>query len=339
MSHDENMINAYKEGKDLYAVIASLSFGVPYEKCLEFNPITHEKQVDGKERRSQAKTILLGVTYGRGAASVGEQLGKSKEQAQEIIDKFFTAFPKVKNWIDDTHKKVRNVGYVEDWYGRRRRLPDILLPKFELTSTIQEDSIKNFNPFIGCKDRVDEGIEYKIKEYTQKLEKARWGKPLNDVIEKARQDGIHVKNNSSFIAQAERQSVNAIIQGGAATLTKLAMINIDKDEELNKLGFRLLVTIHDEVLGECPKENAEQAAKRLVQVMVDTAKPYIEVPMKCDPYCVTNWYYDELSAEVLKEFDDLKKTNTEEQAIQMLYNEHTEMTHEQLDAILQNNNV
>lgn len=334
MSQDENMLKAYAEGKDLYAVIASLSFGVPYEKCLEFNPITHEKQVDGKERRSQAKTILLGVTYGRGAASVGEQLGKSKEEAQEIIDKFFTAFPKVKKWIDDTHKKVKELGYVEDWYGRRRRLPDILLPKFEFTPINEDNSLKNFNPFIGCKDRVDESIDLKIKEYKQKLEKARWGKPLNDVIFKAKQDGLNIKNNSSFIAQAERQSVNAIIQGGAATLTKLAMINIDKDDELNKLGFRLLVTIHDEVLGECPKENAEQAAKRLVQVMVDTAKPYMNVPMSCDPYNVTNWYFDELSASILKEFEDLQKTQSKEQAIETLYNEHTEMTHEQLDNIL-----
>ena len=60
MSQDESMIDAYREGKDLYAVIASLSFNKPYEECLEFHPITGEKQVEGKERRSQAKSVLLG---------------------------------------------------------------------------------------------------------------------------------------------------------------------------------------------------------------------------------------------------------------------------------------
>lgn len=60
MSQDENMLKAYQEKKDLYAVIASLSFGVPYENCLEFHPITHEKQIEGKERRTQAKSVLLG---------------------------------------------------------------------------------------------------------------------------------------------------------------------------------------------------------------------------------------------------------------------------------------
>ena len=60
LANDEAMLNAYIEGKDLYAVIGSKSFHVPYEECLEFNPKTHELQPDGKARRSKAKTILLG---------------------------------------------------------------------------------------------------------------------------------------------------------------------------------------------------------------------------------------------------------------------------------------
>ena len=71
------------------------------------------------------------VLYGRGAASVGEQIGKSKEEAQEIIDKFFKAFPKVKKWIDESISSAHKYGYVEDVAGRRRRLPDILLPKYD----------------------------------------------------------------------------------------------------------------------------------------------------------------------------------------------------------------
>lgn len=74
-SGDENMINAYLEGKDLYAIIASRSFNKPYEDCLEFYPAGTEIEVDGKkvvcgnkthqnkagkERRSNAKSILLG---------------------------------------------------------------------------------------------------------------------------------------------------------------------------------------------------------------------------------------------------------------------------------------
>ena len=334
MSQDESMLNAYKEGKDLYAVIASLSFGVPYEKCLEFNPITHEKQVDGKERRSQAKTILLGLEYGRGAKSIGEQLGKSKEDAQVIIDKFFSAFPKVEQWINNTHKSVKQCGYVEDWYGRRRRLPDILLPEYEFIVEDSSSSMKNFNPFLDCGDRVDESIDLKIQDYKKQLAKAKWGKQRDDVVNKAKQDNITIKNNSSFIAQAERQSVNAIIQGGAASLTKLAMINIDNDAELNRLGFKLLITIHDEVLGECPQENSEQVAKRLTQVMIDTAKPYMNVPMSCDAYNVSHWYEDEYQAELLKELDSYMKNMSREDAIAKLIAEHSESTEQFINSLI-----
>lgn len=338
MSQDENMLKAYREGKDLYAVIASLSFNKPYEECLEFNPITGAKQVEGKERRSQAKSILLGLEYGRGATSIGEQIGKSREEAQKIIDKFFKAFPKVKKWIDETHKKVRKLGYVEDWYGRRRRLPNINLPEYIITSDEDDDfSLDNFNPLLECSNRVNESIEKKIKMYESKLKNVKWSSQVRQIMEEAKKDKINIRCNSNLIAEAERQSVNSIIQGGAATLTKLAMINIDNDEELNKLGFKLLITIHDEVLGECPKENGEQVAKRLTQVMVDTAKPYMNVPMKCDAYLVRSWYFDEVKAELLKEFEELKnkKHLTDEEAVSIMIDSHTEFLPDDLRGMLE----
>ena len=54
------MIKAFQENRDVYATIASLSFDLPYERCLEFHPETGEYQADGYERRSEAKRILLG---------------------------------------------------------------------------------------------------------------------------------------------------------------------------------------------------------------------------------------------------------------------------------------
>ena len=325
-----------KEGKDLYAVIASMSFDKPYEECLEFNPITGAKQVEGKERRSQAKSILLGIEYGRGAASVGEQIGKSKEEAQEIINKFFKAFPKVKKWIDATYKKVRDVGYVEDWYGRRRRLPNINLPEYVITAEKKEDnSLDIFNPFLECTNRIDVESEKKIKMYESKLKKVKWSSQIRQIMDEAKKDNINIKCNSNLIAEAERQSVNSIIQGGAATLTKLAMINIDNDEELNRLGFKLLITIHDEVLGECPKENAEQVAKRLCEVMINTSKPYMNVPMSVDAYNVKHWYFDENKAEIQKEFDELKKKNlTDSEAKDIIINNHSEFSLDTVEAML-----
>ena len=60
VSGDPKMIEAFQKGRDIYATIASVAFKLPYEKCLEFNPDTGEYQADGKARRSEAKSIVLG---------------------------------------------------------------------------------------------------------------------------------------------------------------------------------------------------------------------------------------------------------------------------------------
>ena len=343
MSQEESMLQAYREGKDLYSVIASMCFDTSYEDCLEFYPEGKEIEIDGKkvicgykthqnkegkERRSQAKSVLLGLEYGRGATSIGEQIGKTKLDAQKIIDNFFKSFPKVEKWINETHKKVRQTGYVEDWYGRRRRLPNIMLPNYliELKNK-DKNELDNFNPFLICENRTNSVFDKKKKSYEEKLSLCKYSSQVSKIIQEAAKENIFIRSNSNLIAEAERQSVNAIIQGGAATLTKLAMINIDKDEKLNELGFKLLSTIHDEVFGECPEENAQEVAKRLTQVMIDTAKPYMNVPMSCDAYIVKHWYEDEYKATLLKEYKDYEDSGlSKEESLDKLIKNHTEST-------------
>lgn len=60
IANEEKMQDAFKHDRDVYATIASVAFGVPYENCLEFHPETHEYQPDGKARRTEAKSVLLG---------------------------------------------------------------------------------------------------------------------------------------------------------------------------------------------------------------------------------------------------------------------------------------
>lgn len=107
------------------------------------------------------------LLYGRGANSIAEQIGKSKEEAQEIIDKFFKAFPSVQNWIENTHKSAKKLGYVEDWYGRRRRLPDILLPEYVVESLNNDSTM--FNPFLDCDNLLNRDVINKIKFYETKI--------------------------------------------------------------------------------------------------------------------------------------------------------------------------
>ena len=343
------MLKAYKDKKDLYSVIAQSMYDNRYEDNLEFYPEGEHITIDGKEvvcgykthknkagkkRRSEAKTVLLGMLYGRGAYSIAAQVEKPKEEGQKIIDNFFKAFPKVKSWIDATHEKARSLGWVEDWYGRRRHLDDIRKPKYSLDySADYKKKHNNFNPILICQDKSDNTL---LIKYEGLLQDVKGRRQLQNLINQAKSEGVIITNNEGLIAKAERQSVNAIVQGGAATLTKMAMVNIYNDKELNDLGLRMLIPIHDEILCTCPKINSEKASQRLIEVMVDTAKPYMEVPMSCDPYIVTNWYFDELSVQVQNEFDHLQEEMSKDQAFEKLKEIHCELLEKDIIKMLEN---
>lgn len=291
-SDDENMKQAYLQGKDLYATIASRIYGVPYEQCLEFYLDENGKKTDktnpeGKKRRTSCKSVLLGIMYGRGSASVAEQMGISTKAAQEIIDNFYKGFPKVKAWMDKTVEDAKKYGYVETLWGRKRRLPDMLLPEFEFELTSSRPN--NFNPLFDDFEMEDDSSE-KIAYYKKAMYNAFGFRQKQDVKMRALNDGIKIKDNGGFISEATRQCVNSRIQGSAADMTKLAMNHIWRDERLKKLGFKILLTVHDEIIGECPEENAKEVAKLLSEDMINSAKEKVSVPMKCDAEITRAWY-------------------------------------------------
>lgn len=335
-SHDENMINAYKQGKDLYATIAAGVYHNNYEDNLEFNPITKQLNPEGKARRSSVKSLLLGIMYGRGVVSIAEQIHGTKEDAQNIIDGFYKSFPKVKTWIDETQSEARKKGYVEDLWGRRRRLPDILLPEYEIKLIGDQSGKDLFNPFLLCENRKNEEAEKLISKYDQKLKNIKYRKDYERIKNEALKEGIEIHNNTGFIAQAERQCVNARIQGSSATMTKKAMINLYRDKRLNELGFKLLIGVHDELIGECPLEYKDEVAERLTSIMKSAAADVCEVPFKCDAELSTCWYLPQYTAEIEEQFDDLLKTKSPEEAFEFICSDRIESTRTQLYEIVKN---
>lgn len=322
-SGDNNMISAYKEGRDLYATIASKVYNNNYEDNLEFRS-DGSMNPDGKKRRSSCKTLLLGIMYGMEIPAIAESLNCSVKEASDIKLSFFTQFPKVKNWIEETQIYAKTYGYVEDIWGRRRRLPDIQRPKYEIKS---KSKVSTFNPLIGSSgiDQIlDESV---VNKYLMELNRCKNRTEFNSIKERAVKDNITIYNNSGFISQAERQCVNARIQGGAASMSKLAMINVYNNEELRSLGFRLLIAVHDELIGECPKENKERCKELLSSIMINSAKPEVVVPMKCDADDFTAWYEDVYGSELKKEYEDyLKSTNDKEKSFNLLKENHLEVS-------------
>lgn len=295
ISNDPNMVKAFKEGKDIYSTIASIAFNMPYERCLEFHPETHEYQPDGKARRGEAKTIVLGICYGRSVVTIGEQLygtddsltdEEKTKKAQSVYDAVLQAFPNLRKLMIDTQATAKRLGYVETILGRRRHIPDMQLPEFEFkamagyvnpdidpldTSTLHKSS--------DIPERIVKQLEKEFKSYKYFGQIAKRTKELAE-------EHIRVINNRSKITDASRKCVNSAVQGSAAEMTKLALLNIFNSDEWKQIGGKVLVPVHDEIIVEVPAENAEKGAELLSSMMSDAGN-FLPFPINCD---VETWY-------------------------------------------------
>ena len=288
MCGDPEMIKAYQEGKDLYASIAALAFGTTYENCLEFRPDGTTNK-EGKERRSSAKSILLGILYGRGINSIAEQLHTTKQKAQQIQDRVFRGFPAIKQFEDDTLYMARTYGFVTTYWGRKRRLPEMQLDEFEFK---WKPGYGDVDPLSFDNEVTESEVPYEIQQaYIKKLRNNPFKK--RPIIEQAASEGIIIIDNGGKIADATRQCVNSRIQGSAADLTKMAAVKIHKCERLKELGFRLLIPVHDEFIGECPEENAKECKELFAQCMCDAAID-LGIPISCDVSVTRRWYGEEI---------------------------------------------
>lgn len=284
---DTQMYDTFMAGKDIYAEIASKSFHKPYEECKEFRPDGSTNK-EGKERRSQAKTILLGVLYGRGEESIAEQLNCSIDEAKSIKASVFKGFPAIKKFERDSLNFAYYNGYVTTVCGRKRRLPDLMLDDYEVKWLDDSSRSGDVLDFDDLSDEVP--IELQDK-WIKRITFAKF-KDRQKIFEQANKDGVWIVDNRKKIADATRQCVNSRIQGSAADLTKLAMIDLIRNVRLKELGFKLLIAVHDEVIAECPKENIKECSELLASTMSKAAEKILEMPIKCDVEITKEWYGD-----------------------------------------------
>jgi DNA polymerase-1 len=112
LSGDQRLLEAFESGEDIHRATAAEVFGVA------------PKKVSDDERRS-AKAINFGLIYGMSAFGLARQLGVPRREAQAYVDLYFSRYPGVKQFMDDTKERARDCGYVETVFGRRLYLPEI----------------------------------------------------------------------------------------------------------------------------------------------------------------------------------------------------------------------
>ena len=111
-SCDQNLVEAFMQGRDIHSATAAEVFGVS------------EQEVSIEQRR-RAKAINFGLIYGMSAFGLAKQLDLTRKQAQRYIDLYFDRYPGVKNYMEQSRQRARELGYVETLHGRRLHLPDI----------------------------------------------------------------------------------------------------------------------------------------------------------------------------------------------------------------------
>ncbi|MCH7788466.1 MAG: DNA polymerase I [Acidobacteria bacterium] len=208
LAEDPGLIRAFEAGDDIHSTTAAQIFAV------EPSEVNHKQ-------RSQAKMVSYGLAYGMEAYGLAQRLSISVDEATEILNAYFTAFPSVHDYMDRTVIEARERGYTETLFGRRRRIP-------ELSSS-----------------------NYRVRQ------------------------------------AGERQAMNAGIQGLAADIFKVALVNLDRALESSPVGARLILQVHDEVILESPPQHRDEIVELTTQTM--SAAFELAVPLEVNVATGPTW--------------------------------------------------
>ena len=170
----------------------------------------------------KAKAVNFGIIYGISSFGLGEDLGISRKEAKDYIEKYFLTYPKIKNYLDDSVKNAKELGYVKTMMNRIRPIPEL--------------------------------------------------------------------SSSNFMQRSfgERVAMNSPIQGTAADIIKLAMINVRRELKERGLKSRLILQIHDELLIEAENSEIDVVTEILTRNMENAVK--LSVPLYVDVHTGDSLY-------------------------------------------------
>ena len=208
LSEDEHMMQVFREGKDLHAATAATIY---------------KKGIDevSRDERTKSKRANFGIIYGITVFGLAERLEIDRSEARQLIDGFFQTFPQVHDYMERSKEIVREKGYAETIFHRRRYLPD-----------------------------------------------------------------IH-SHNATVRGFAERNAINAPIQGSAADIIKVAMVRIYKRMKDEGLKSKMILQVHDELNFSVLPEEKEHMERLVLEEMQGAFA--LKVPLIADAGWGENW--------------------------------------------------
>lgn len=208
LSADEHLVNDFRCGRDIHAATASRIFHKPIEEV-------------SRDERRKAKTANFGIIYGISAFGLAERMEVSRTEAKELITNYFDTYPRVKEYMQTSVERARELGYIVTEFGRRRYLPDI------------------------------------------------------------------TSRNAVVRGYAERNAVNAPIQGTAADIIKIAMVRIAQRFEAEGIQSKMILQVHDELNFSVLPEELDHVKNIVIQEMEGAYT--MSVPLLADCGEGKNW--------------------------------------------------
>ena len=208
LSGDEALIEAFRQGLDVHRATAAEVFGVGVDEV-------------SSEQRRYAKTINFGLIYGMSAFGLAKSLGIDNTAAKNYIERYFTRYPGVRAYMDETKALAKRQGFVQTVFGRRLYLSEINSP------------------------------------------------------------------NGPRRAGAERAAINAPMQGTAADLIKMAMVDVRAALDQANNGVRMIMQVHDELVFELPVGQEAWVRSEIPRLMAGVAD--LAVPLLAEVGVGTNW--------------------------------------------------
>ena len=187
---EESMLEDLSSDVDIHAATASRVYGVALDEVT-------------LEMRSKSKMVNYGIAYGMSSFGLAQRLRIARKEAGEIIERYFTQYPKIRGYMDEAIAFAHAAEYVQTLKGRRRFLRDIN------------------------------------------------------------------SRNRTARAAAERIAINAPIQGTAADMIKIAMIDIARELKRRRLRTQMILQVHDELVFDLHRDEREEVVPLVHDLMRD----------------------------------------------------------------------
>lgn len=289
-------LDGFNAGHDMHSAMAKRIWNLDCD-------VSEVKKLYEKQR-SDAKTVNFGIAYGESEFSLAQRLGVTVEEAHKLIhEDYFGAAPVLRQWIEDTHEALKTYGYVCNIFGRRRHLPDAMIPVPDGVPWPEKQVRPNcyrkgpYPEALGI-DPVDLYLVTEHHLYDQI--RTRQQKQLYKCLEcpHIRSCFINreVKYVSGIVARALRQGVNAPIQGSAVDMASLALTWIHQDLLKYDLPACPILHIHDELVVYTRKsvaENVEQIMEYNMTTRMEQRTQF-RVPILVDTEPVQRWSHKHL---------------------------------------------